>query len=77
MKKLLIICSCFLASCSQISQKVSYDQFNGYSVTTYTNGMWNHSYDDFNITEYCEPNQVDSVKKLQREMAEEYLKIAD
>lgn len=77
MKKILLICSIFLVSCSQVSQNVSYDQFNGYCVTTYINGLWNHCYNDFNISEYCGPDQVDSVKKEQMLMAEEYLKIAN
>ena len=78
MKKILFIIGVsFLTACSGISQKVTYDQVAGIAVETYTNGLWEHGPDDFYIKQYVEPNQVDSVKKLQMQIAEEYIKIAD
>ena len=76
MKKLLILISIFLVSCSEITQHVTYDQNNGLSVETYTNGLYNHGYDDFHIIQLAEPNQIDSIKKLQMQIAQEYLKLA-
>lgn len=78
MKNLVIILlSVLFVSCSQISQKVTYNQTEGLCVETYTNGLRNHGYEDFHIKQSVEPHQVDSVKKLQMQIAEEYLKIAD
>lgn len=77
MKKIgIILALSIFTSCSEISQKVIYDQNTRLSVETYTNGSFTHTYEDFDIIQQVEPNQIDSVKKLQREIAEEYLRLA-
>jgi putative salt-induced outer membrane protein YdiY len=77
MKKLIIVLSLFLTSCSQISQRVTYEQELGFCVTTYTNGIWKHGWDDFHVYQYADAKDIDSVKKYQMNLAKEYLKIAD
>ena len=77
MKKLIIALSLFLTSCSQITQRVTYDQEVGLCVTTYTNGLWSHGYDDFHVSQHADAKDIDSIKKYQMDLAKEYLKIAD
>jgi hypothetical protein len=74
MKKLLAVLSLFLFSCNEeIGQLVTYDEkYGGLCVRTFI-------YEDnkaFNARCcYLHPSQIDSVKKVQMNMAKEFLKI--
>jgi tryptophan synthase alpha subunit len=76
---IFLVGSCIMTveSCSEISQKVTYEDGTGYCVLTYTNGLYNHGFDDFN-TELCNlsETQLDSVKQAQNKLAENFLKNA-
>jgi len=74
MKKILVLLSLFLVSCGEeIIQKVTYDEkWGGFCVKTF---IYEHN-KSFNAS-CCnlQPNQIDSVKKVQMKRAEEFLKI--
>ncbi len=73
---ILAIIALLFTSCSEVSQRVTYD--NGlYCVQTWTTGEGKHGFKDFYICQCdLDASQVEVVKYKQNKESEKYLKVA-